>query len=181
MRNKSSRLGAPIQAIAVHSTESAEIPGGDQDLHNVGAWFNNPASDASSHIGIDGEGYSHLWVRDKDKAWTILQLNSVTLNIEFIARAAQPRSAWEERQINVGAKWVAYWAIKHDLPIQRGRVKNINGFPVITRKGIIKHSDLTAAGFGTHTDPGDNFPMARLIEKAQYYRRRGWYTSRTTP
>jgi len=172
-RNFSSRNGSPIQAIAVHSTESLDHPGFD-DLHGVRSWFDNPEAEASSHLGIDGEGHVEKWVRDADKAWSILQLNPVTLNIEFVGRAAQSRAEWERDQIHAGAQWAAYWGIKHGVPTQRGEVTNIHGFPVITRKGIITHKDLTDAGFGTHTDPGPQFPLARFINLAQEYRHSGW-------
>lgn len=173
-RNFSSRLGAPIQAIAVHSTESSDVKASWDDLHGVRSWFNNAQAQASSHLGIDGDGHVEKWVKDVDKAWTILQLNPVTLNIEFVGRAAQPNSDWEDRQIDAGAQWVAWWSRQHDIPIQQGTVKNVNGFPVITRKGIIRHSDLTAAGFGSHTDPGPNFPMRKLLRKAREYKENGW-------
>lgn len=173
-RNYSSRNGAPIQAIALHSTESSDIPKSWDDLHGVRSWFNNPAAEASSHLGIDDDGHVEKWVRDTQKAWTILQLNPVTLNIEFVGRAAQPRSAWERRQIHSGAMWAAWWSKQHRIPLQRGEVKNVNGFPVVTRKGIILHRDLTRAGFGSHTDPGDNFPLRRFIDLARQYRANGW-------
>jgi N-acetyl-anhydromuramyl-L-alanine amidase AmpD len=174
VRNKSSRLGAPIQAIAVHSTESADIPGWD-DLDSIYNWFNNPASQASSHIGIDGEGHTELWVPPSMKAWTILSLNPVTFNIEFIGRAAQSSKAWEEDQYKEGAKWAAYIGLEHNIPMQRGVVKNVNGFPVITKRGIITHKQLTDAGFGTHQDPGPQFPMGQFIEASQWYKKNGWF------
>lgn len=172
VRNQSQRL-APIQAVALHSTESNNVPGWD-DLAGVGNWFDNPASQASSHIGVDGEGHSIQWVADDRKAWTILQLNSVTLNIEMVGRAAQPKSAWETAQLKSAAKWTAYWCLKYGIPVRRGVVRNINGFPVVTRKGVIRHVDLTRAGFGTHTDPGPGFPMKRFLEYVAYYVANGW-------
>lgn len=174
VKNSSSRRGAPIQAIALHSTESQDRHETKNDLRAIRAWFDNPASQASSHIGIDGSGNTELWVPSTEKAWTILQLNSVTLNIEFIGRAAQAAKDWEEVQIKEGAKWAAYWGIRFGIPMQRGHVKGVNGFPVITKKGIIRHKDLTDAGFGSHTDPGPNFPMQDFIRYAQYYRKNGW-------
>jgi N-acetyl-anhydromuramyl-L-alanine amidase AmpD len=159
VRNQSSRNGRNVSAVAVHSTESQDRPGTTADLVAIRNWFDNPASQASSHIGIDGAGNTELWVHSDKKAWTILDLNSVTCNIEFIARAAQSTSEWEEAQIKQGARWAAYWCVRYGLPAQRG---------------IITHKQLTDAGFGSHTDPGAGFPMARFIELTQYYRRNGW-------
>lgn len=172
-RNFSDRHGAPIQAIALHSTESSDRTGWD-DLHGVRSWFNNAESQASSHLGIDGEGHTELWVPSTKKAWTILQLNPVTLNIEFVGRAGQAAKEWEEAQLKAGARWAAYWGARFDIPMTRGAVKNNHGAPIISRKGVIRHSDLTDAGFGSHTDPGPTFPMERFMELARYYRRYGW-------
>src|SRR5262245_51556693 len=98
VRNQSERR-APVLAIAVHSTESADIPGSTKDLVAIRNWFDNPASQASSHIGVDGQGNTELWVHSDRKAWTIGAANSWTVNIEFVARAAQKPGEWEEAQI----------------------------------------------------------------------------------
>lgn len=175
VRNQSSRMGRRISAIAVHSTESTDIPNSRDDLNSIFNWFNNPVSDASSHLGIDGDGQTDRWVEDHRKAWTILDLNSVTLNIEFVGRAAQPAAAWEDRQIRAAARWCAHWSIKHDIPLRRGRVRNVAGNAVVTRSGIITHKQLTDAGFGSHTDPGPAFPMRKLIRLARWYKDNGWF------
>lgn len=172
--NRSSRRGAPINAIAVHSTESQDLPGTTDDLKGIRNWFNNPQSDASAHIGVDGDGHSEKWVMSSEKAWTILDLNPVTLNIEFVGRAAQRTDEWEEAQLKTGAKWAAYWCIRFDLPAQRGHLKRINGVPVVTKKGVIRHSDLTELGFGSHTDPGKGFPLGEFLDLVRFYKRRGW-------
>ena len=172
VRNQSSRNGAPIQAIAVHSTEGQDIPGSRRDLDALFSWFNNPDSQASSHIGVDGDGHIDVYVYRQRKAWTILQLNPVTWNIEFVGKAAQ--SSWEDKQIRRAAQYAAYVALKEGIPAQRGVVRNVSGFPVISRKGIITHKQLTDAGFGTHTDPGPSFPIQDFIRYVQYYKRRGW-------
>lgn len=173
--NKSHRAqGAVISAIACHSTESQDLRGTWDDLNSLTNWFSNKASDASSHIGVDGDGNSILWVPSSLKAWTILNLNSVTLNIEFVGRAAQPERDWEETQLKTGAKWAAYWALRFNIPAQRGTVRKLAGNAVIGKKGIIRHKDLTDAGFGSHTDPGPRFPMSHFIELVSYYKRNGW-------
>jgi hypothetical protein len=87
----------------------------------------------------------------------------VHVNIEFIGRAAQPGKAWEDEQIRQGARWAAYWALKYDIPVQKANVRNVNGLCVCTRKGVLRHSDVTAAGFGTHQDPGPAVPDGRFL------------------
>jgi len=174
VRNRSSRRGARVVGIGIHSTESQDLHGTRDDLKSIRNWFNNPISDASSHIGIDGDTGTEVWVPDAEKAWTILDLNPITLNIEFIGRAAQPKRDWEEAQIKKGAKWAAFWCRKYNFPARRGVVKKINGQAVITTSGIITHFQLTQAGFGTHTDPGSNFPMRDFLDATQWYKRHGW-------
>lgn len=172
VRNQSERRG-PVLAIAVHSTQSQNIPG-TRDLLGVRSWFDNLASDASAQIGIDREANTEVWVHSDKKAWTIGAANSFTENIEFVAFAEQSKALWSDIQLKEGAKWAAYWCLRYGLPAQRGTVRNINGLCVCTKKGIITHKDVTDAGFGSHTDPGPNFPMSRFIELTQYYKRNGW-------
>lgn len=172
VRNQSERR-SPVLAVAVHTTEGNNVPG-TGDLAGVRSWFDNPASDASAHLGIDNEGHSEVWVHSNKKAWTILDANPWTLNIEFVGRASQPRSAWTDAELKKGAQWAAYWGIKYGIPAQSGNVRNVNGLCVCTRKGIITHLDVTKAGFGSHVDPGPGFPMSRFIQLTQYYKRNGW-------
>src|SRR5215831_14286510 len=124
--NQSERR-SPIAAICVHSTETLDIPHSADDIRSVRNWFDNPASDASSHIGVDGDGRSEVWVHSPKKAWACLDANPFTCNIEFVGRAAQPKAAWEENQIRMGAAWAAYWCVKYGIPAQLGSVRNING------------------------------------------------------
>lgn len=176
--NQSERF-APVRAVAVHSTESQDLHGSRDDIRGIRNWFNNPASDASSHVGIDGDGNSEVWVRSNRKAWTIGAANSFTENIEFVGRAAQPAKDWEEIQIKTGAKWAAYWCLKYNIPPYRGGVANIHGLCVPHPTGLITHKDVTNAGFGTHTDPGPNFPMDDFCDYTRFYVKNGWYIERT--
>jgi N-acetyl-anhydromuramyl-L-alanine amidase AmpD len=174
VRNRSSRNGKPILAIAVHSTESQDLKGTTDDLRGIRSWFDNPASDASAHVGIDGQGNTEVWVPSSEKSWTILDLNSVTLNIEFVARAAQTARDWELEQVKAGARWAAYWGAHFKIPMQRGQVRSVHGQAVISKKGVIRHKDLTDAGFGSHVDPGPTFPMSKFLDLARWYREHGW-------
>src|SRR5690349_6704183 len=84
VRNQSDRIaGSKIQALAIHSTESHPRPGND-DIDAIQAWFDNPASQASSHYVIDDAGRSRQLVPEGRKAWTIGLANSWTVNYELI-------------------------------------------------------------------------------------------------
>jgi N-acetyl-anhydromuramyl-L-alanine amidase AmpD len=175
VRNQSERRG-PILAVAVHSTESADLPDTRDDLVAIRHWFDNSRSQASSHIGIDGSGNTELWVHSNKKAWTIGAANSWTLNIEFVARAAQKAKDWEEEQIKQGARWLAYWSLKYEIPIQQAYCRGVHGQCVCVTPGVLRHSDVTAAGFGSHTDPGPKFPMDDFLDAGRWYRHNGWTT-----
>jgi hypothetical protein len=187
VKNWSSRNGTKIHAIMAHTTESADIPDSQQDLDGIQSWFNNPVSEASSWIGVDGEAHSRLWVPGAKKAWTMghFDVNSWTLNIEFVGRAAQPESAWETVQLKHGAKWAAYAILNYKIctidpeNVRRSQlVKGVSG-PFFKVDGLGRHKDLTDIGIGTHTDPGNNFPMQDWIDMVQYYCKNGW-TKETT-
>lgn len=178
VRNWSSRNGSKVHGIMAHTTESSDLPKTDDDLDGVQNWFNNKASQASSWIGIDGDANSRLWVPGFRKAWTMgdYKLNAETLNIEFVGRAAQSASSWEERQIKHGAKWAAYAILNYHYVlidpdnVRRCRLRG-NSFVV---NGLGRHKDATDQGIGTHTDPGPNFPMDDWIRQTEYYCKHGW-------
>src|SRR5688572_28656701 len=87
VRNQSARdAGAKVQLLVLHSTESHNRPG-NEDLAAIAAWFDNPSSQASSHVVIDADGNSARLVADERKAWTCAGFNSVSLNIEQIGFA----------------------------------------------------------------------------------------------
>jgi N-acetyl-anhydromuramyl-L-alanine amidase AmpD len=70
VRNRSSRNGAGVKLIVLHSTEGGNIPKSARDLEGLGSWFDNPQAQASSHIGVDQDGTSARYANDEDKAWT---------------------------------------------------------------------------------------------------------------
>lgn len=177
VRNQSDRRG-PVIAVIMHSTESQDLPRVERDLDGIQSWFNNPQSQASAHVGIDGDGHSRVWVPIERKAWTAGAANSWSGNIELVGRAAQPVRQWELAQIKTAAKWAAYWCHRFNIPAQVGTVKNIAGQCVCTKKGLLRHIDITRAGFGSHQDPG-TFPFGEFLEYVQWYKRHGWYRQLT--
>lgn len=156
----SSERHVPVPSLIVlHSTESHNAPG-LSDLKAIGAWFQNPSAQVSSHICVDGDGNTARYVRDDLKAWHCAGSNSISLGIEQIGQASQ--NFWPTAQVKETAKWIAYWSRRYDIPIKLG-----------TSHGVCRHSDLGAAG-GNHNDPGPAYPLDRVLRYAKWYRRFGW-------
>jgi len=177
--NASSRNGSMVHGIMIHTTESQDRMGTADDLDGVGSWFANPASQASSWIGVDGDANSRLWVPGSRKAWTMghYTINAQTLNIELVGRASQPKRDFEERQLKHAAKWAAYAILNYNfvtIDPKHVRRSRLAPGPKFVQEGIGRHKDLTDVGVGSHTDPGPNFPMSDFIRFVQYYCDHGW-------
>lgn len=163
---QSTRHGAKPVLIIIHDTEGTNIPNSARDLANLGDFFDRPTTQASSHVATDADGFSARYVMDDRKAWHCAFYNSVSLGIEQIGFAAQPR--WPQAQLEETARWVALWSERHGIPIRKGRV-TIDGR--VTRSGVMRHSELGNLG-GGHHDPGPNYPMADMLAIARRIRDR---------
>lgn len=163
-RSCSTRHGAPIQLIVVHTTQGSNMKG-IQDLKSLGNWwdasYGTPQA-SSSTIGIDAEGYSARYVRDVEKAWTQAYYNPWCLSIENIGFAEQ--KDWTKEQVQENARWIAHWCNKHDLRPYKGQVTKDG---IIKKTGVVRHKDLGNLG-GGHNDPG-TFPLADCLEMARFY------------
>lgn len=162
VRNQSSREGGRPKLIVLHTTEGGNF----ESLINE---FNDPGSQASSHVANDFEGTSIRFVKDDAKAWTCCSYNPYTLNIEQLAFAKFSKKEWftkHDKQLSNTAAWCAEWSIKYGIPLRKGLA---SGFTLwIQRSGIVQHKDLGTLGCG-HSDCGPNYPqryvtrVARLI------------------
>ena len=132
--NQSSRNGVKPRLIVLHTTEAHNRPG-LADLHGLVSCFDNPASQASSHIANDADGNDARMVPDERKAWTQASFNSVSLSIEQIGHASQKK--FPESQLRNTAQWIAHWSKKYGIPITRSLTH-----------GVCQHRDLGAAGGG---------------------------------
>lgn len=168
VRNQSSRGGVRPSLIVIHTTESHEQHGSG-DLRAIGNWFNNPAAQSSAHVCTDGDGNSARYVPDSAKAWSCVNFNSRSLNVEQIGHAADSQPSWLRRraELKETARWIARWSKAYGIPIRKGAVSGLG----VIRSGIVRHSDLGAAG-GGHHDPGGNYPLALVLRYAKYWRRR---------
>lgn len=175
--NRSSREGEAIRVVILHTTEGHNRPG-VSDLQGLANFFDNPAVEASSHLGIDAEGNSIRMVDDRQKAWTAGNANAYSLNIEQVGFAAESKRDWvrnHHRGLYRVAVVLARWHRRWDIPLRHS-----------TRRGVCQHKHVS--GPGGHTDCGPGYPeayvilWARLIAyrlagknkslRARYYKRR---------
>ena len=166
--NQSARSAQP-QLIVLHSTESHNRKGAS-DLAAIDSLFQNPSFQASSHVTDDADGHSARHVPDARKAWTVGNLNSLSLNIEQIGFAAQGRASWRDHddQLHETARWIAVWSRRHGIPIRKARLTSSGG---VVRAGVTTHAYCSTHGAGTsHWDPG-SYPMGYVLWLARGYKR----------
>lgn len=165
--HQSSREGARIHGLVLHTTEGGDAPAGNppSDLVTLGRIFDG--EEASAHIGVNVHGVFGRYVPDSAKAWAVCNLNPVTLNLEQIAFAAFSRAEWfKERhgQLHGAAEFLAYGHIHYGVPLQKGEVSGTS----ITRAGIFQHKDFGISGSG-HVDCGPGYPQGYVTLLAQFF------------
>lgn len=162
----SSREGARIHLLVLHTTEGGDNPHGSPaaDLVTLGSVFDN--EEASAHYGVNVEGVFGRYVEDTNKAWTVCNFNSVSLNLEQIGFASFSRSDWFKRhdQLHGAAEFLQYGHLKYGVPIRKGSVSGGG----ITRDGVVQHKDLGIIGCG-HVDCGPGYPQGYVENLARYF------------
>ena len=163
--HQSSREGARIHGLVLHTTEGSDNPSADADLKQLGSIFDG--EEASAHLGVNVKGRFGRYVEDGQKAWAVCNFNSVTLSLEQIAFAAYDKATWfKERhdQLHGAAEFLAYGHIHYGVPLEKGECAN----GAITRAGVFQHKDLGISGSG-HSDCGDGYPEGYVILLARYF------------
>jgi hypothetical protein len=163
---QSSREGARIHGLVLHTTEGSDHPDGDSDLKTLGSIFHN--EEASAHVGVNVRGRFGRYVPDAAKAWAVCNFNSVTLSLEQIAFAAYSKAEWfKERhaQLHGAAEFLLYGHIHYGVPLRPGKVSG----SAIVEAGIFQHKDLGISGSG-HSDCGDGYPQGYVTLLARFFR-----------
>jgi hypothetical protein len=157
--NYSSRGGARVTRIVVHTAEGATT------IASLGAFFANPASGVSSHVGIDDTPNTvGEYVRRDGKAWTAANANPWSVQAELCAFAAWDAATWASHPVMLEncAAWIAEEAAHYGIPIialDPAQAQN----PAYM--GVCQHRDLGTMG-GNHSDCGPHFPMAHVLDLA---------------
>jgi hypothetical protein len=159
--NYSSRGGATVRLIVVHTTEGAS------SYANLSAFFNGTAGTpgaVSSHVGIDDTpGTVGEYVQRGYKAWTQGNANPVAVGAELCAFAAWTADDWAAHPTMLAntAAWIAEEAAALGIPIVKLTPAQAQGNGV----GVCGHGDLGGWG-GGHTDPGPSFPWDQVLQMA---------------
>ncbi|MFL5910754.1 MAG: N-acetylmuramoyl-L-alanine amidase [Gaiellaceae bacterium] len=163
---QSKRDGRRPVLIVVHSTEGQNQMRSIRDLEGLAAFFDRLPTQASAHVATDADGFSARMVPDSRKAWSCVDYNAISLNIEQIGFAVQ--KTWKDAELRETARWIARWHREHHIPIQRGAV--LAGGKI--KPGVVGHQELGELG-GGHHDPANPFPgsypLTRVLELAHHY------------
>lgn len=161
--NYSSRSGATVRLIVLHTSEGAT------SYTSLGSFFANPASQVSSHVGIDDTpGTVGEYVqRDNGKAWTAADANPYSTQAEICTPSGGylwTTDQWNQHPSMLAniAAWVAEEATHFGIPIVRLSAAQAQGGSA----GCCQHVDLGSQG-GGHVDCGDGFPMDAVLAMAQ--------------
>ena len=157
--NYSSRGGATVRLIVIHSSEGA------QSGSSLGSFFANPSSGVSSHTGIDATPNTcYEYVRRDQKAWTASSANPVAVQTELCtpsgASASFTAADWQPYLPNL-AQWIREESGAFGIPMVRLTPAQAQG----SGRGICEHQDLGSWG-GGHVDCGPNLPWADLLALA---------------
>ena len=157
--NYSSRAGAAVRLICLHTAQ------GPDNFEDLGAYFANPASGVSSHVGVDDTPNTiGEYVRRDYKAWTASDANPVAVQAELCAFAEWDTATWNSHPHMLAntAAWIAEEAAHYGIPIVKLSPAEAQG----TGRGVCQHADLGAWG-GGHWDCGNGFPVDAVLALAR--------------
>jgi len=158
--NYSSRGGAAVRLIVVHTAEGATT------YESLGNFFASSSAGVSSHVGIDDKrGKIGEYVTRGNKAWTQANANPVAVAAELCGFASWSTSTWQNSHQNMllnCADWIREEASKFGLPITKLTASQAQG----SGRGVCQHRDLGAWG-GNHSDCGNGFPIDYVLDLAR--------------
>lgn len=163
--NYSSRGGATVRLITVHTSEGAQT---NQSLWN---FISQASAQVSYNISVDNGSANELWeyVARGNKPWSQANYNPVGVTGCFCtpsgAASGWSRDKWFQAMdagITRMAQWVAEEAKYFGIPIVALSPSQAQG----SGRGVCMHRDLGSGG-SNHSDCGSGFPMDVLISRAK--------------
>jgi hypothetical protein len=147
-----------VRLIVLHTAQ------GPDNFADLGAYFADPASGVSSHVGIDDTPNTvGEYVQRDGKAWTASDANPVAVQAELCAFAEWDSAEWNRHPHLLAntAAWIAEEAAAFAIPI----VKLSPAQAQSDGRGVCQHADLAEWG-GGHWDCGPGFPIDAVLALA---------------
>lgn len=130
----------------------------DGTLEGSQSWFDNPASEASSHFGTGKDGELRQWVDTADRAWAQAAGNRTYLSIENEGRGGDSLT---DKQIETNAHAFAWVGKTYGVPLKLATK--------VGDKGLAYHA-LGGAAWGGHTScPGSKIiaQLPKIVARAK--------------
>lgn len=149
------------KVVVLHSTESHDRPG-TSDVEGVLKFLEVTKSALGIHFVVDKEGNVGQGARVNQKTYHVKGANSIALGIEQIGFAHHTHWNRVDRtpQIEKVAKLLAWISKEQHIPLKHSKVH-----------GIALHKDFPEGG---HTDPGEKYPLKRVLKLARKFKKTGW-------
>ena len=154
-----------INFIVLHDMEcTAE----DTAAEAVGSYFQNPASGGSTNYGVDNNSIQ-CYLADNVIPWGAPGANTDGVHIEQMGTASWSTKEWfkhAEGTLDRTAWLIAKLAKKLDIPVRRLSDRQVKS----RQQGVVTHAQLSRCLGGTHTDPGNGYPLDWVMSRAEFYR-----------
>jgi hypothetical protein len=158
--NYSGRDYNGVRLIVMHTAEGART------YQDLGHFFQNPANQVSSQVGIDDtRGTIGEYVTRGNKPWTQASYNPVAVAAELCGFASWSHDVWMNSHHNMllnAADWTREECGKAGIPIDALGDAQAQG----SGRGCCQHINLGSGG-GGHVDCGPGFPWPYVLDLAR--------------
>jgi len=155
--------------IVIHDME-VDSPTGAAEA--VGNYFEMQSSGGSTQYGIDNNSIQQ-YLPDTAVPWGAPYANTQGIHIEQMGKAGWSTEKWKTRAkgtIDRCAWLVAKLSKEYNIPVDL----LTPGQAAAGKRGVVTHAIATKAWhvYGGHTDPGSNYPLKMMLDRAKEYKKR---------
>lgn len=157
-----------VRLIVLHSAECGESSGAAEALAQWAQGSGHPKG-ASWHFAVDSNSITQS-VEIDDIAWHAGAVNGFSVGVEQAGRAAQTAAQWADdfskAMLERTSQLLAVLTGMYDIPLDH--VLDPSRPDV---RGVCTHADVSKGYHvkGGHWDPGPNYPLDAVLEKARAY------------
>lgn len=135
----------------------------------VGSYFSRGSSGGSTQYGIDNNSIQQ-YLPPTAVPWGAPYCNTQGIHIEQMGKAGWSTEKWKKYAagtIDRCAWLVAKLSIDFNIPIDHLTLAELRA----GKRGVVTHYDCTKVFGGSHTDPGPNYPLKMMLDKAKEYKK----------